>query len=276
MNRVLALSDLPAFGRVALALTIPLLEKKGIQVCALPTALLSTHGAYPGAQLQGQTAYLEKSLDHLRGLKVDFQALYTGFVADQRQFALVQDLAGELKRKGAFILVDPILGDHGKLYGLFTPEAVPAMGALAAQADLITPNLTEAALLLGKPAHEGPRNSRELAQWLGELSELGTEGPRFVVLTSAPVFGTPGHLGIAAFDRKTGRTEVFSKPRLEKGYPGTGDYLASVLLARYLTTAGDPGKRFFQAVRKAGDQVWKVIKLSLKTGQDPREGLDQI
>ncbi len=224
---VLLLSDLPAWGRVALASAVPLLETAGFQACSLPTALLSTHGAYPGFVLQPQTEFLQKAWAHLETLQLKFAAVAIGFVGEAAQFPLLEHIAATVKASGGLVLVDPILGDHGKRYSLLAEDYIPAFRSLVGQADLITPNLTEAALLLGKAPGTQPGTDAEVSQWIGALAGLG---PRQVVLTSAPFAGRPDQTGVAWFDKATGRYGRFAHRRWGQGIPGTGDALAARLL----------------------------------------------
>lgn len=240
---ILLVSDLPAWGRVALASAAPLVEAAGFQACCLPTALLSTHGAYPGFVLEPQTAYLERAWAHLETLNLAFAGAAFGLVGDRAQFPLLARMAASVRATGGLILVDPILGDHGKRYGLFHEDYVPAFRSLVAHADVITPNLTEAALLLGEDPTRGPQSDEEVARWTRALSDLG---PSKVVLTSAPFAGRPETTGVAWFDRTTGRAGAVSHARLGQGIPGTGDALAARLLSFLLQ-----GRPFPQAVARA-------------------------
>jgi len=260
---VLLISDLPSWGRVALASAVPLIEAAGFQACCLPTALLSTHGAYPGFVLEPQTAYLEKAWAHLETLDLPFVAVALGFVGDRAQFPLLERIASRVKSRGGLVLVDPILGDNGRRYGLFDEDYVPAFRSLIALADVITPNLTEAALLLGEDAGRVPVSREEVAEWTRALAALG---PSRVVLTSAP-FPNPDLTGVAWYDKSTGRSGVVGHRRLGKGIPGTGDALAARLLSFLLQ-----GKAFPQAVNRAVKSTVADLKRSLSVGRPPLWG----
>lgn len=299
------MSDLPAWGRVALSLAIPVLERQGIQTCCLPTALLSTHGGYPEAVVQPQTAFMEAGLAHLDRLGLGFSAVYAGFVAEAAQFPLIQRTLASQAAKGAIVLVDPILGDNGRLYGMFSPADVPRMRELVGQAHLITPNITEAALLLGHEPARRPADAAELRDWLSGLAALG---PRFVALTSAPMFHRPAHIGVMLHDARQGSVACVSHARAEPSFPGTGDYFASLLLASLVRhsaarhgaawhsvfhpRAGSPGpaapglqshpvdsldhRHFVQAARQATRQVRRALAWSRHRTADPRRGLLRI
>lgn len=277
---VLLFNDLPAWGRVALAVAVPLLERQGLQTCCLPTALLSSHGGYPGAVIQDQTPFLASALAHLEGLSPGFSAVCTGFVASPQQAALLEPVLDRHRQKGSLILVDPILGDHGRLYGLFGADAVPAMARLVARAHLITPNLTEAALLLGRDPSQVPPDRKGLERWLADLAALG---PRWVALTSAPVGNREDGTGVAFHDRRTGQTLFLGHRKADPSFPGTGDYFAAALAGELLVRTRNgqaPAELSWagacRAVRRATFRVRRAIELTRRTGRDPRQGLYRL
>lgn len=263
---ILLVSDLPAWGRVALASAAPLIEAAGFQACCLPTALLSSHGAYPGYVLETQTAFLEKAWAHLRSLNLRFAAVAFGFVGERNQFALLEEIAGQVAADGGLVLVDPILGDNGRRYGIFGEDYVPAFRSLAARAGVITPNLTEAALLLGEDPGRVPETEAEVDAWVRRLADLG---PSRVVLTSAPFPGRPGLTGVAWFDRASGKAGTVAHRRRGTGVPGTGDALAARLviqLARH--------RAFPAAVRRSVLGTLADLKRSQAVGRPPLWGLE--
>ncbi len=262
---VLLVSDLPAWGRVALASAIPLVEAAGFQACALPTALLSTHGAYQGFVLEPQSRFLDAGWRHLKSLELTFAGVALGLVGELQQFAVLGDIAATVKAAGGLVLVDPILGDNGKRYGLFRDDYVPAFRALLAHADVITPNVTEAALLLEHAPDQVPKSEAELAQWARTLSALG---PRFVVITSAPFFGREETTGVAWYDRERDRFGTVRHARLDGGLPGTGDALAARLLVSLLQ-----GRGFAASVQRAVRHTLGDFRRSLASARSPLWGL---
>ena len=254
---ILLVNDLPTWGRVALASAVPLVEAAGFQACCLPTALLSTHGAYPGFVLEPQTAHLHRAWDHLKTLGLKFAGAAFGFVGDRDQFSLLEEISSAVKSSGGLVLVDPILGDNGKRYGLFHEDYVPAFRALVKGADVITPNLTEAALLLGGDPAKVPGSLTEVHRWSRALSDLG---PSKVVITSAPFPGDPERTGVAWFDRETGKSGTFGHRRLGQGRPGTGDALAARLISFLLKDHPFPA-----AVKRAVRGTFEDLKRSVRS-----------
>jgi pyridoxine kinase len=263
---VLLVSDLPSWGRVALASAIPLVEAAGFQACALPTALLSTHGAYPGFVLEPQSRFLDAAWNHLKTLDLKFAGVAFGLVGELLQFPILEDIAATVKAAGGFVLVDPILGDNGRRYGLFHDDYVPAFRSLLAYADLVTPNLTEAALLLDHAPDLRPRSEAETAQWARALATLG---PKRVVLTSAPFFDRPGTTGVAWYDHEADRFGTVAHAHLEGGLPGTGDALAARLFASLVA-----GRPFGKVVESAVRRTLADFKRSRASGRPPLWGLD--
>lgn len=253
---VLLVSDLPTWGRVALASAVPLVEAAGFQACALPTALLSSHGAYPGFVLEPQTVFLGRAWDHLKTLGLKFRGAAFGLVGDQAQFPLLEQIADSIHAQGGLVLVDPILGDHGRRYGLFHEDYVPAFRSLVSLADIITPNLTEAALLLG----EDPLAPRaDLNRWLTALARLG---PSKVVITSAPFADHPDRTGVVWYDAKTDQQGQIVHQKLGQGIPGTGDALAARLLTGLLQ-----GRPFPRALDRAVRQTLADLRRSQRVGR---------
>jgi pyridoxine kinase len=222
---------------VALASAVPLLESAGFQACCLPTALLSTHGAYPGFVMEPQTAFLEQAWAHLSSLDLRFAAIAIGFVARAEQFALLESIAEKVKADGGLVLVDPVLGDNGKRYGLLSEGHVAAFRRLLRLADVMTPNLTEAALLVGQDPQQAP-DGPTLRAW---MSHLATLGPRQVVVTSAP-FGPDwrGRPQTGVFWQEGTRHGEVPHRQWGASIPGTGDAFAARLLASLLLRRGLP------------------------------------
>jgi pyridoxine kinase len=238
------------------------MEAAGFQACCLPTALLSTHGAYAGFALEAQTDFLRRAWSHLKTLDLRFAAVLLGFVGDRAQFPLLEEIAVAVKSTGGLVLVDPILGDGGRRYGLCPADYVPAFRDLIRRADLITPNLTEAALLLG----EDPARAIEAAEaraWARALADLG---PARVVVTSAP-FDSAEQTGVVWHDRLSGRSGRHGHRRVGTGIPGTGDLLAARLLANMLR-----GLRFDRAVVRAVKGTVGDLRRSRATSRPPLWG----
>ncbi|MBD5155305.1 MAG: pyridoxamine kinase [Oscillibacter sp.] len=224
--RVAAIHDLSCFGRCSLTIVIPTLSAMGVQCCPLPTACLSTHtGGFQNNTFLDLTAQLEPIASHWKAEGVIFDAVYTGFMSSQEQMALTADFIRNFKHPNCQIIIDPVMGDHGTPYRTYTPAMCRAMAELASLADVITPNRTEAALLLSENYENIHLDTEsDCRRWCEALS---AGGRRSVVLKGVSL--TPEALGAVCFDHKTGQTDFVSASRIPGQFHGTGDLFASVL-----------------------------------------------
>lgn len=230
--RVAAVHDMSGVGRCSLTVILPVLSVMGAQCCPLQTAYLSAHTAFPPSARSAfcdMTDTMEKTIGHWAELDMRFEAVYSGFLGSEEQIGLLQTCMDTFRRPETLLLVDPVMGDHGKVYRTYTRQMCRRMSKLAEEADLITPNLTEAALLLGDSFEQAPVTKAGFEDWLVRLS-LG--GRRSVVLTGVSL--TPGRVGAACLSREDGEIS-FAMDREEPGqFSGTGDLFAAVLLGGLL------------------------------------------
>ncbi len=226
IQRVAAIHDLSGFGGGSLSAVIPILSAMGIQVCSLPTAILSTHtGGFPDFHFRDLTDDMRMIISHWRRLSLSFAGIYSGFLGSAEQIDIVREFIRTFRGDGTLVVVDPVLGDDGKLYNTMDACMVEGMRSLIASADVITPNITEAALLLGEPGLPAMSGTKEIKEWARALSELG---PRCVIVTSVPADHERG-TSVVAHDRETGRYWKVACPYIPACYPGTGDIFASVI-----------------------------------------------
>lgn len=266
--RVAAIHDLSGFGRCSLTVIIPILSAMGVQCCPLPTAFLSTHtGGFTGFTFLDMTDEMPKAARHWASLGLHFDAIYSGFLADQRQLGIVEDFIRTFRAPDTLVVVDPVMGDDGEAYQTYTPELCRGMAHLAELADVITPNLTEAAFLLGQPYEtllSGGGTEDRLRQTAEALS-LG--GRRSVVLTGASL--SPGRTGAMCFDARTGRTEAVQTEFIAHPLLGTGDVFASVLTGGLVK-----GKPLTDAAGQAAEFVRECARRTVAQNLPLRDGVD--
>ena len=204
--RVAAIHDLSGFGRCSLTIVIPALSAMGIQCCPLPTAFLSTHtGGFTGFTFLDMTEELPKVAEHWKSLNLRFDAIYSGFLGSERQIGIVADFIRTFRGPDTLVVVDPVMGDDGKPYQTYTPAMCAGMAHLAELADVITPNLTEAAFLLNRDYGDlldGGRALHDEGALRRLAEELSLGGRRSVALTGAAL--SPGQTGAMCFDARTG------------------------------------------------------------------------
>ncbi|MEG0779486.1 MAG: pyridoxamine kinase [Oscillospiraceae bacterium] len=264
--RVAAIHDLSGFGRCSLTVAIPILSAMGVQCCPLPTALLSTHtGNFKGYTFLDLTDEMPKIAAHWASLNLHFDAIYSGFMGSEAQMALVGAFLKTFRRDSSTLaVVDPVMGDHGKCYVTYTPAMCAGMEALAAQADVITPNLTEAAFLLHQPCD---RLGTDEAGYRDCVERLSLDGRRSVVLTGVSL--RPGETGAACFDRDTGKTDFVTTAFVGREFHGTGDVFASVLTGGLVG-----GSSLLAATRTAVDFVRDCAGRTAPQNLPAREGVD--
>lgn len=265
IKKVAAIHDLSGFGRASLCSIIPTLSSMGVQVCPIPTAILSTHsGGFSNYTFQDLTENIPAYVDHWAALGLTFDCIYSGFLGSPRQTQLVADIFQRFRREDTLIVVDPVMGDNGQLYSSILPEMIPEMRKLIQKADIIVPNFTEAALLLDtKPVLT--ISHQELRQWLKQLSEMG---PGTVLITSAPDAECPDQMNVVAYERSTDTYWKVTSRRLNDYYPGTGDIFASVMIGSLLRGESLPG-----AIDWAAQFVSQCIKASSGYDYPRRDGV---
>lgn len=224
---VLAIHDLPGFGRAGLSVIVPLLSCLGVQAVALPTAVLSTHTGGLGTPAKlSNPGYGPAALAHYQRLGLRFDCIYAGYLSDPNQAKLVEQ-AFELWPQ-AFKVMDPVLGDGGRLYRGIGAEMVPAMYSLCSKADLILPNGTEAALLLGDPL-PGVASAEQAAAQAARLTRIAPQ----VVVTGVTGLADGRCIGCVGAARG-GQGYLVKTPLLPRLYHGTGDIFGAVLVGRIL------------------------------------------
>lgn len=225
-KKVAAVHDLSGVGHVSLMAVIPILSSMGIQVCPLPTAVLSTHTQYPEYTFLDLTDEMRRMTECWKHLNFTFDAFYTGYLGSPAQVQIVEDLIEHFKRPDDLVVVDPVLGDNGRLYKGFGEEMIQEMRRLIRKADVITPNITEVFLLLDRPQPEGTLSDDYLKELLKALSD---QGPEIVIATSVPVTDNPHMTSVYAYNRRGDRYWKVTCPYLPAHYPGTGDSFTSVI-----------------------------------------------
>ncbi len=260
-KRVAAIHDLSSFGRCALSVIIPTLSAMGIQVCPVPTAVLSTHtGGFTDMVIHPCPEFPVQADRHWLQCGVTLEAIYSGYLGDARQ--IHQVLECKANHPEALLVADPVLGDGGSVYSGIPPALTKNMRLLAEQADLITPNPTEAALLLGQPYSDTPCT---LAEAKALLEALSFNGKTAVLLTGLPLAGEGiCNLGCS----KNGNAFLVPCHYLEVFYPGTGDIFTSVVTGALLE-----GASLAEATVRATLFTEHCIALTVGSGEPERDGV---
>lgn len=266
MKQIIAVHDLSGFGKCSLGVVIPTLAAMGVRACALPTAYLSAHTAFPPCEhsvFLDLTAQMEATLAHWGELHAQFDGFYSGFLGAPEQMEILDRCLSHQRHDGFLAMVDPVMGDGGKPYRTYTPQLCRKMAELATHADIITPNLTEAAILLNEAYNPSP-DRKKASEWLRRLS---LDGRRSVIITGLSL--SPDTLGAGCFDRETGTTDFAQAPLAHGIFSGTGDLFASVAFGKLLA-----GESLPAATQAAVSFVSLAANATLERGGDPVEGAD--
>lgn len=263
-KRVIAVHDLSCAGRCSATVALPILSCAGLETSLLPTALLSTHTAFPGVQFLDLTETILPTVHQWHDLGFEADAVYIGYLGAPQQTQLLREALPLMAGPKTRIYIDPVMGDGGKLYSGIDPSFPEVMREFCGLGSVILPNITEACLLCGVPYHEGPHEESWIDGLLERLQKLGQEQ---TILTG--VMPDEGHIGAAVMDCRTGRIEKVILPRVEASVCGTGDVFASALIGAQLS--GIPA---IQAVRIAETFVADCIRRSLAEQRDLRRGVN--
>ena len=260
-KKIAVINDLSGMGRCSLTVSLPIISHMGIQCCPVPTAILSNHTGYPTYYFDDYTDHLVEYTAQWKKLGFSFDGIVTGFLGSAGQIRIVRDFLDNFRGDDTKVIVDPVMGDHGKLYATYTEELCRQMRGLVESADITTPNLTEACSLAGIPYKESGWLRRELQELAQRILELG---PDKVVIT-----GIPQGEFIANYvcERSKG-SRMLRTHRVGTGRPGTGDVFASIIAADSVNEVA-----FEQSVRKASGFVKKCIQRSIELEVPSNDGV---
>ncbi|HNX13287.1 MAG TPA: pyridoxamine kinase [Oscillospiraceae bacterium] len=263
-KRAVTIQDISCFGKCSLTVALPIISAAGVEIAAIPTAVLSTHtGGFTGYTYRDLTDDITPIAAHWKSLGLKFDAIYTGYLGSFEQLRLMGEFFDSFKGSG-IVMIDPVMADNGILYGGFSPDFPAGMAKLCVKADLIVPNLTEAAFMLGEK-FVGDTYDRAYIETL--LKKLSGLGPKQVVLTG--ISFAPDKLGAACYDTDTGKVDYYFNERVPGYFHGTGDVFASALLSAVLR-----GKTLPEAIKIATEFTLESIKRTAAAKTEPRNGVD--
>jgi pyridoxine kinase len=263
-KKVLAIHDISCLGRCSLTAAIPIISAAGVEVVPLPTAVLSTHtGGFTHFSFRDLTEDMNAITKHWKMLGYTFDIIYTGYLGSLEQVDIVKNIIRDFKKENTLVIVDPVMADAGTYYSMITPDFAVGMRELCEMADIVTPNLTEAAFLLEREYKEH-FTKEETEDILRALSLLG---PKKIVLSG--VSADDHTIGAAAYDKTTDTFSYAIREKMSGFYHGTGDTFASALvaaLAKDMTVS--------EATEIAVEYTLACIKRTYAEGTDTRFGVD--
>lgn len=263
MKRVLTIQDISCLGKCSLTIALPVISALGSETVILPTAVLSTHTMFSNFTCKDLSDQIEPIAHHWKSEGVTFDAIYTGYLGTADQIDQVKELFRSFRTKDTTIIVDPVMADNGKLYPAFDMDYVKKNAELCKEADIIVPNITEAAFMTGMEYREEYDESyiREL---LARLNELGAG---ISVLTGVSL--EKGKTGVMGYERKTGEYYIYQNQRIDASYHGTGDLFSSTCVGEIMK-----GRDWRDAMRIAADYTAHTIEVTLQNPDKPWYGVD--
>ena len=251
-KRIALVNDITGFGRCSVTVELPLISAMKIQACPLPTAILSVHTGFPDHYLDDYTERMAPYIASWEKNGLAFDGICTGFLGSAEQIAIVLDFIRRFKGAGTRVMVDPVMGDYGKLYPSYTQEMCDKMRSLLGVADLVTPNLTEACQLLDIPY---PTDGIVTDDELCEMAEaLAARGPKQVVITGLHEGDT-----IKNFLYEDGKMAIVRAPKIGGYRSGSGDAFAAIVAASLIR-----GEELEAAVQKAASFISRCLAYALE------------
>lgn len=263
-KKIAAIHDLSGTGKVSLTVAIPILSTMGFQVCPLPTAILSSNTEMPGFKLVDLTEHMKEFIDHWKAMKMEFSAIYSGFLGSPDQIEIVQNFIDYFRQDHQLVVVDPVLGDDGVLYDSMSPEMVTGMKHLISKADVITPNLTETCALLDLEYRE----TMEEAELKKMLKQLCQNGPRIAIVTNVKTSGQQKQTFVYAYNSADQKYWKVSCDYVPATFPGTGDTFTSIITGCLLQ-----GDSLPIALDRAVQFISTAVRATYGYNYDPRGGI---
>lgn len=250
----MAIQDMSGVGRCSLTVILPIMSALGCQVCPLPTALLSNHSEFKEFYFFDFTDHMEEYYSYWERNNFWFDCVYSGFIGSEDQIDIILDIIDKVRHKNrqALILVDPVMGDHGFTYATYNDKMIKKMSDLVKRADIITQNLTEACILLGKKYHDEKVTIPQIKGYLKDLSDLG---PKISLITG--IMTPEGEHINVCYDREEDKYWLAPFDYVDKRYPGTGDLFTSLFLGYYMK-----GKSLPEAMEEAARFVSLSVHIS--------------
>ncbi|MFQ6791617.1 MAG: pyridoxamine kinase [Thomasclavelia sp.] len=261
MKRIGLINDVTGFSRCSVAVQLPLISVLGIECVFVPTAILSVNTYHPEYYFDDYTDRMSDYISTYKKMNVSFDGIVTGFLGSDKQIDIVIDFIESFKQDKTFVLIDPVMGDHGKLYPTYTPKMQSKMRELIPYATIMTPNLTELCALLEVEYFGDKIDFDKIEQMCKELVK---QGPEKVVVTGINV---NDEIVNFAYDKDLG-SKLIKVKRIGEDRSGTGDLISGIIAGSYAN-----GLDFFACVQKAADFACKCIEYSQKIGAHNHLGL---
>ena len=264
MKRVLSIQDISCVGKCSLTVALPILSAAGLEAAILPTAVLSTHTAFKNFTFRDLSGDIQAITDHWMQEKISFEGIYTGYLGSFEQIQLVGKIFADFDHDQMLKFVDPAMGDNGKLYVGFDEAFARKMGELCGKADIIVPNLTEAAFMLGEKFMGSEYSEADIKSLLKRLCKLGA---KTAVLTG--ISFDDKLCGAMAYDSNENKFIEYYAEKLPVSFHGTGDVFASACFAALMH-----GQPLQKALRTAVEYTVESIRCTISYPNHNWYGVD--
>lgn len=221
MKRVLTIQDISCIGKCSITVALPIISAMGVETAILPTAVLSTHTMFPGYTCKDLQDQIEPITKHWAQQEISFDGIYTGYLANKEQIELVKAVFDQFHTPDNIVIVDPAMADHGKLYPAFSDEFPAHMASLCEKADIILPNITEAAMMSGMEY----KNEYDKSYVLELVKRLTNLGAKKCIITGVAL--EKNATGVFGYDRETEEEFYYKNEFIDAVFHGTGDVFAS-------------------------------------------------
>ena len=259
IKKVAAINDLSGIGRCSLTVALPILSALKIQCCPFPTAILSSQTGFSEYTFLDLTSEMEKYYHTWKNLNLNIDTIYSGFLGSINQIDIVSNFIKE--NPDSFVIVDPVLGDNGVLYPIFNENTCLKMKDLVKHSNLITPNLTEACLLVNKE-YRKDYNEEDLVNIAKLLCDLG---PEKVIITGIIKNDMIYNL---SYDKEKNKSFFYGLKYDNRSYSGTGDIFVSIICG-LITNNYD----LEFAVKVASDFIYKCVSYTTLYEKDRNQGV---
>lgn len=259
-KKIAVINDFCGFGRCSIAASLPIISALKIQCCPLPTSIFSNHTGFESFYYTDYTEHMVRYMQEWEKLDLQFHGILTGFLGSPKQIQIVKSFFERFKTDSNITVIDPVMGDYGRLYPTYSPRLAEQMCSLVPYADILTPNLTEACILT-ETAYDPDMDEASLETLCQKLSAMG---PKKVVIS-----GLSRGEDLENFIYEEGKPpHIVREHKVGPCRSGTGDVFSSIIAADAVN-----GKDLTSAVRHASSFIAKVLRRTLEMGLPDTDGI---
>lgn len=259
-KKIAVINDFCGFGRCSIAASLPIISALKIQCCPLPTSVFSNHTGFDSFYYTDYTEHMDAYINEWKKLSLNFNGILTGFLGSPEQIDIVKSFLDNFKKDNTITVIDPVMGDYGKLYPTYSPLLAEKMSSIVPFADILTPNLTEACILTGTE-YKADMDAFELTEICKKLSSLG---PEKIVIS-----GLERGDDLENFIYESGsKPQIIREHKVGPCRSGTGDVFSSIIAADAVN-----GMNFADSVAHASGFIAKVLRKTVELDLPKTDGI---